>query len=513
MIYTETILGRCRISLTRCPVRGTPTLLTKTNEVTMSKENEQLVEALKNLSNMLGQLLPTNDGKGVVIVEDKAKAVVGIPKVVPTEVDMPEVATPEAIEELAFQCGYLDVFVKEACKRWKKVTAMRARHAYNEVRDRLITSGKWKTRPSNARRNKVVSATQDGKSVIPEVAQPRTGEGERNPLCFPEKDMIHAPTGSGKTTALINAINARLNSSGSVFAPVSSTGQVTPEFELSAICAEAKALCEKDESIEAIKVIHAKAGFGLLDAKMWVDYIRGKVDKEPMGVTVARQDYIRRRLMENRATLDQQVQTFRKDIIKKEMDPEAGKVLAQKKADIAGDNAPMLVQVARRIARELAVNGPITVDDVTRVMSERYNVLPKAGSKGKDRHSWKGSIFNKTEWEYVGDIPSQQKSAHARPVGLWALKSWLGDNTLNGKNTHVSSFVLSRLHEDFKRKFPGVALDKCNCYIGEDRLSEEIKSTILKGGNKLYATPVTFIQGAVGAIMTLPHATVPFVTK
>ena len=57
------------------------------------------------------------------------------------------------------------------------------------------------------------------------------------------------------------------------------------------------------------------------------------------------------------------------------MDPEAGKVLAQKKANITSDNAPMLVQVARRIARELAVNGPITVDDVTRVMSERYNVL------------------------------------------------------------------------------------------------------------------------------------------
>jgi succinate dehydrogenase / fumarate reductase cytochrome b subunit len=61
----------------------------------------------------------------------------------------------------------------------------------------------------------------------------------------------------------------------------------------------------------------------------------------------------------------------------------------------------------------------ITIDDVTAEMAKTYNVLP---SKDKKAQSWKGSVFTKSEWVYVGDQPSRQKSAHARPVGLWALK-------------------------------------------------------------------------------------------
>jgi hypothetical protein len=192
------------------------------------------------------------------------------------------------------------------------------------------------------------------------------------------------------------------------------------------------------------------------------------------------------------------VQKFRKDEIKKEMDPEKGKAEGRHKIDLAGDKRSELVQIARRIARDLGENGPITVDDVTAKMSETYNVLP---AKDKKRQSWKGSIFTRSEWRYIGDQPSQQKSAHSRPVGVWALKTWLQKHTLNGRNTHVSAYVVSRLFSDFKRLHPGANPGECNWYIGEEQIADEIRDLIVDDDNKLYGVPVHFVPGAVGAIM------------
>ena len=160
-----------------------------------------------------------------------------------------------------------------------------------------------------------------------------------------------------------------------------------------------------------------------------------------------------------------------------------------------------MVQAARRIGRALAANGPITIDDITESMAELYNVLP---ATGKRQHSWKGSVFTKSEWVYVGDTPSRQVSAHGRPVGMWALKSWLANNTLNGKNTHVSGYVLTRIFGDFKRLHRNLDYRKCNWFIGDEQLAAEIRGSIQSDNNTLYQVPVTFVPGSIGALIQPP---------
>ena len=262
----------------------------------------------------------------------------------------------------------------------------------------------------------------------------------------------------------------------------------------------AKVMCKTD-IIGAIKYIREKTGYELMAAKLWTDMLMDETMVEPAQLTAARQELLRKH-MGTGVTLDAQVQVLRKEAIAKEMDPVAGKAEGQRKIDLAGDNQSMMVQVARRIARDLAKNGPITIDDITEKMAEQYNVLP--ATRGGKAHKWKGSVFTKSEFAFIGELPSRQKSAHGRPVGLWALKSWLKDNTLNGKSTHVSSYVVSRLYGDFKRVHPTAQLMKCNCYIGEERLADEIRDMIVKGDNKLYEMPVTFFPGAVGALIMPP---------
>jgi len=188
--------------------------------------------------------------------------------------------------------------------------------------------------------------------------------------------------------------------------------------------------------------------------------------------------------------------------IAKVMDPNKGKAEKQRKMDLGADKHFELVQIARRYARELSKDGPITIDDVTEEMGKFYNVLP--GANGK-RQTWKGSVFTKSEWVYVGSVPSRQVQAHSRPVGLWALKTWLATHTLNGRNTHISSYVVSRLFRDFTHARKDVDLKACNWYIGNDVISDEIRQSIKDANNTLYEVPVTFVPGAVGAIIMPPE--------
>ena len=266
------------------------------------------------------------------------------------------------------------------------------------------------------------------------------------------------------------------------------------------------------ECLEAVKFVHEKLGFDLVPSKQWVDMIRSDkpVKEIPPELRASMEAFaISFRVGTsfnapkfNPNGLHEQVQELRKDAIAKEMDPDKGKAQGQRKIDLAGDNKQMLVQVARRIARDLAKNGPITIDDVTEEMGKQYNVLPLKDGK---RHAWKGSVFNKSEWVYVGSVPSRQSSANARPVGMWALKTWLKENTLNGKNTLVSSFIMSKLYKDFKHLHPKQDMSKCNCYLGEECLSEEIRDTIVKSDNKFYEVPVSWIPGSVGAMIVPPN--------
>ena len=195
-----------------------------------------------------------------------------------------------------------------------------------------------------------------------------------------------------------------------------------------------------------------------------------------------------------------QVAEVRKEKIDKAMDADAGKVLREMKKDVSAEHSSDMVQIARRIARELAVNGPITIDDVTRRMAESHPVL---SGRGRKAQNWKGSVFKTSEWEYIGTTPAQQKSSHARQVKLWATKSWLHDNTLNGENYKVSSFVLSRLYRDFSKDVHKDVRSTCVCLLGQRGLSKSIEQTVKTCGGRVYDVPAVMVPNATGALFML----------
>lgn len=281
---------------------------------------------------------------------------------------------------------------------------------------------------------------------------------------------------------------------------------------IAALTAKVQKVLTTKGQIEAIRFIRNEAGMDLLTSKLWTDSLADP--KIPYAPTVlgAMRDYVQRIAATTApvavtptakppASLQDQVQAMRKEQLEKATDPIKAQAEKQHKIDIAADNKNMLVQAARTVARVLGVKGPVTIDDVTFEMSKTYNVLATKGKK----QNWKGSVFASGEWVFIGETPSRQVSSHGRPVGMWALKSWLQDNTLNGKETHISSFVVSRLYSDFKRINPKVELQHCNAYIGDERVAAEIRENIKKSGNRLYEVPVSWIPGAVGALILPPE--------
>lgn len=189
----------------------------------------------------------------------------------------------------------------------------------------------------------------------------------------------------------------------------------------------------------------------------------------------------------------------------KMMNPEKGEARKQEGVAAAQAVEGSLVQVARRIARELAAHGPITIDDVTLTLNRDYKVEP--GANGT-RQSWKGSVFSTGEWVAVGNMPSRLPEAHARPVVLWALREWLQKHTLNGTGGVTSSaYNLERIHGDFRHVHTGMDLARCNWYIGEECVANEIRDSIVKAGNMYMGVPVTFVPGGVGAILMAPDYT------
>ena len=184
------------------------------------------------------------------------------------------------------------------------------------------------------------------------------------------------------------------------------------------------------------------------------------------------------------------------------MNPEKGVARKQLKKDNAVADHGELLVVAQRVAAELAVNGPITIDDVTEQMRSQYKVAP---SENEEAQNWKGSVFGGAQWIKVGQMPSRLPEAHGRMVSLWALKSWLEENTMNGRSGVKSAFDLSRILSDFRRAHPGQDLKRCNFLIGDQRLSRDCRESIVAAQNKLYEIPVIFVAGGVGAMIMLPN--------
>ena len=152
-----------------------------------------------------------------------------------------------------------------------------------------------------------------------------------------------------------------------------------------------------------------------------------------------------------------------------------------------------LLMAARRIARDIAVNGPITSDDVTQAMqAQGYDVNP-----GTKKNNWKGSIFDGAEWVKIGTTKSRFLAAHGRQISMWALKSWLEKNPLNGNPK--SSFDVGKMFREFRRKNPGADISKCLWHIGSMDLSPDIHNMVASAGDSLFGMKVVYINNGFGA--------------
>jgi hypothetical protein len=120
-----------------------------------------------------------------------------------------------------------------------------------------------------------------------------------------------------------------------------------------------------------------------------------------------------------------------------------------------------------------------------------------------NRRMWKGGIFGISEWVCVGNRPSRITANHARPITLWALKTWLAKNSLNGSNLVGSAFSTIKTMHDFQRANPGVTMDMCNWYVGTGKLGAETDGQIKAEKQTLYGAPVVLVPNAVGAILML----------
>ena len=203
-------------------------------------------------------------------------------------------------------------------------------------------------------------------------------------------------------------------------------------------------------------------------------------------------------------TLNDQVQALRKAEVEKAMNPAVAKIEGQIGQDAAANKHNSLLQLARTQARALGANGPISIDEVTAAMAATSNVLPTIG---KQLNQWKGRVFPKSEWVCVGSKATSMVSSHARQVGVWALKSWLKSHSLHGTAATVSAYNLFGIYKTVshvQRTLLQTAAERFNWFIGDEQLASELRATINKDTNTLYGIPVSFIPGAVGAILMPP---------
>lgn len=181
-------------------------------------------------------------------------------------------------------------------------------------------------------------------------------------------------------------------------------------------------------------------------------------------------------------------------VVKTTFDAGAAKTAGNVGIATAGaHNAPVL-EAAKAIAVELGRIAPITVDNVTKRLIE-------AGYPMSRRNTWKGGIFKSKEWVCIGSVPSTMKTSHGRPVRMWALKSWLANNKLNGMRLAASAFDLVGIYHEFRHTYD-ITTGQYKWLIGKSQLSNAMQDTIKQGDGKLFGIPVEYVDTAVGAVLT-----------
>jgi len=204
--------------------------------------------------------------------------------------------------------------------------------------------------------------------------------------------------------------------------------------------------------------------------------------------------------------LKNRFEELRKEDVRKSVRKEndvAPKAKAAKEVGMARgamNNLP-LVQEARRIAREMMANGPVTIEDVCdRMAAEGRPVW--AGSKDAPKN-WKGSVFNDPCFVCVGSIPSRKESNHGRHVRQWALKSWLREHPMNGDSSPVSAFSFIRIYNQVMHDHAGIDPERMLWVIGRDALPEDMVGNMLSADGRsqtLYGIRVRLVDG-VGAVL------------
>ena len=221
-----------------------------------------------------------------------------------------------------------------------------------------------------------------------------------------------------------------------------------------------------------------------------------------------KQGFIQSELPTHQLSFNAQVNAMRDARLAEKHDPVAGGAAKQVGIAYASAKNANLMEVARRIARELGANGPITSDDVTdRLRKDGHESA--ADVDPSNRRLWKGGLFTISEWVCVGSRPSRITANHARPIKLWALKTWLVKNSLNGSNLVGSAFSTIKTMHDFQRANPGVTMDMCNWYVGTGKLGTETDGQIKAEKQTLYGAPVMLVPNAVGAILMLANKLQP----
>ena len=83
--------------------------------------------------------------------------------------------------------------------------------------------------------------------------------------------------------------------------------------------------------------------------------------------------------------------------------------------EIAADNRQQLLELARNIAKTIAISNPsrtCTADKVGRILKEQYGIDTLGPAAG--------SLFKTSDWEFTGQfIKSKRITNHARLLRVW----------------------------------------------------------------------------------------------
>jgi hypothetical protein len=166
--------------------------------------------------------------------------------------------------------------------------------------------------------------------------------------------------------------------------------------------------------------------------------------------------------------------------------------------------APLLevFEAVNALALELGAKGPVTANMIAHTMVIRHKVDPARF------RSYRAGLFMSDDWVKIGYINSDSPAAKCRNICIWALKSWLKANPLNGEDNLVSAFSLKAINDQATSELKAdPKTTQSTWFIGDKNLSTSIMKNIIADDKTLYGNPVELVHGAVGALLLVTQST------